>query len=76
MEAFLTAMDGTPLLCTKLLYGSGLRLMEALRLRVYDVDFEMKQITARMGKGNKDRWREKWGGEILTNSATGYSSTD
>jgi len=39
----------------KLLYGSGLRIMEALRLRVKDVDFEMKQITVRSGKGDKDR---------------------
>jgi integrase len=39
----------------KLLYGSGLRIMEALRLRVKDVDFEMKQITVRSGKADKDR---------------------
>jgi len=38
-----------------LLYGSGLRIMEALRLRVKDVDFEMKQITVRSGKADKDR---------------------
>lgn len=39
----------------QLLYGSGLRLMEALRLRVKDVDFEAMSITVREGKGNKDR---------------------
>lgn len=39
----------------KLLYGSGLRITEALRLRVQDIDFEYKQITVRSGKGNKDR---------------------
>jgi integron integrase len=38
-----------------LLYGSGLRLMEALRLRVKDVDFEYRQIVVRDGKGRKDR---------------------
>ena len=38
-----------------LLYGSGMRLMEAVRLRVKDVDFAQKQITVREGKGNKDR---------------------
>ena len=38
-----------------LLYGGGLRLMEALRLRVHDVDFEQRQITVRDGKGGKDR---------------------
>lgn len=46
---------GTPQLVVKLLYGSGLRLMEALRLRVQDVDFGMKQIVVRDGKGAKDR---------------------
>jgi integron integrase len=50
------AMSGTPQIVVKLLYGSGLRLMEALRLRVQDVDFEMKQVTVRDGKGAKDRY--------------------
>jgi integrase len=49
------AMSGTPRLVVKLLYGSGLRLMEALRLRVQDIDFQMKQLTVRDGKGAKDR---------------------
>src|SRR5580765_3671898 len=40
-------LSGTPQLVVKLLYGSGLRLMEALRLRVKDLDFEMKQLTVR-----------------------------
>ena len=39
----------------KLLYGSGLRLMECLRLRVKDIDFSMGQILIRHGKGGKDR---------------------
>jgi site-specific recombinase XerD len=38
-----------------LLYGSGLRLIEALRLRVKDLDFGFKQIVARGGKGGKER---------------------
>ena len=38
-----------------LLYGSGLRLMACSRLRVKDVDFDMKQIVVRDGKGKKDR---------------------
>ena len=38
-------MSGTPQLVVKLLYGSGLRLLECLRLRVQDIDFEMKQLT-------------------------------
>ena len=50
------AMTGVTQLVVKLLYGSGLRLLEALRLRVHDVDFGMKQITVRDGKGAKDRY--------------------
>lgn len=42
-------------LMAKLLYGSGLRLMECVRLRVKDVDFAQGQIIVRHGKGNKDR---------------------
>lgn len=38
-----------------LLYGSGLRVMECVRLRVKDVDFGYRQITVRDGKGEKDR---------------------
>ncbi len=50
------AMEGTPRLMAELMYGSGLRVMELLRLRVKDVDFEMKQLTVRDGKGAKDRY--------------------
>jgi integron integrase len=50
------AMSGTTQLVVKLLYGSGLRRLEALRLRVQDVDLEMKQVTVRDGKGAKDRY--------------------
>jgi len=39
----------------KLLYGTGMRLLEALHLRVKDVDFERRQITVRDTKGNEDR---------------------
>jgi len=48
-------MQGTPQLVAQLLYGSGLRIMEALRLRVQDIDFGVKAITVRSGKGDKDR---------------------
>jgi site-specific recombinase XerD len=51
----IVAMSGTPQLVVKLIYGGGLRLLEALRLRVQDLDFEMKQLTVRDGKGAKDR---------------------
>ena len=50
------AMAGVPQLVVKLIYGGGLRLLEALRLRIHDVDFAMKQLTVRDGKGAKDRY--------------------
>jgi integron integrase len=55
VAAVISLMNGTPQLVAKLLYGSGLRIMEAVRLRIQDVDFGMKQITVRSGKGDKDR---------------------
>jgi integrase len=51
VSPLIKAMSGTPQLVVKLLYESGLRLMEALRLRVKDLDFQMKQVTVRNGKG-------------------------
>jgi integron integrase len=48
-------LHGMPRLMAGLLYGSGLRLMEAVRLRVKDVDFGYARITVRDGKGAKDR---------------------
>jgi integron integrase len=51
----LPLMAGTPQLVAQLLYGSGLRIAEAIRLRVHDIEFEMKSITVRSGKGAKDR---------------------
>ncbi|MCZ7609844.1 MAG: integron integrase [Ignavibacterium sp.] len=48
-------MDGLPKLITSFLYGSGLRLSEALRLRIKDIDFEYNQIIIRDAKGEKDR---------------------
>ena len=48
-------MSGVHQLIVKLLYGSGLRITECLRLRIQDVDLEMKALTVRNGKGDKDR---------------------
>ncbi len=48
-------MAGVPKLIAKLLYGSGLRVSECLRLRVKDINFDYKNITVRDGKGEKDR---------------------
>ena len=53
--ALLRAMHGREALMAGLLYGSGLRLMECLRLRVKDVDFDCNEIVVRDGKGGKDR---------------------
>ena len=49
-------MSGIPRLMTKILYGSGLRLMECLSLRVKDIDFDNHQIIVRGGKGDDDRF--------------------
>ena len=51
----ISKMTGLPQLMTKILYGSGLRLMECLRLRVKDIDFGNHQIIVRDGKGEDDR---------------------
>lgn len=51
----LPLIEGTAGLVVKLLYGSGLRISEALRLRIQDIDFGYGQISVRSGKGNKDR---------------------
>lgn len=51
----LRELGGREWLMASLLYGSGLRLMECLRLRIKDVDFARNEITVRSGKGNKDR---------------------
>ena len=54
-KALLSHLEGTYALMGQLLYGSGLRLMECVRLRVKDVDFALNQLVVRDGKGNKDR---------------------
>ena len=48
-------LDGTHALMARLLYGTGMRLMDGVRLRVKDVDFARGEITVRGGKGAKDR---------------------
>ena len=55
VEAVLRELSGQYRLMGELLYGSGLRLLECLRLRVKDVDFRYLQITLRHAKGGKDR---------------------
>lgn len=55
VAALLQQMEGVHSLMANLLYGTGMRLMECLRLRVKDVDLARREITIREGKGNKDR---------------------
>lgn len=55
VDRLLTMLDGQAWLQAALLYGAGLRLMECIRLRVKDVDFDRHEITVRAGKGDRDR---------------------
>lgn len=55
VQRILEQMDGTAALITRLMYGAGLRIMECLRLRIKDIDFDRKEIVVRNGKGGKDR---------------------
>jgi integron integrase len=55
IKAVIQHMSGIYWIMANLLYGSGLRLMECVRLRVKDLDFHYNQITVRSGKGEKDR---------------------
>lgn len=55
MRQIFARLTGTEKLMAGLLYGSGLRLMECMRLRVKDIDFAYAQIAVRDGKGGKDR---------------------
>jgi len=55
VRSLLAALEGTPWLVANLLYGSGLRLMEGLRLRVKDLALERGELIVRDGKGGKDR---------------------
>ncbi len=54
-KSLLSQMRGTHLLMAMLLYGSGLRLLECVRLRIQDIDFGQMKIFIRGGKGGKDR---------------------
>lgn len=55
VQAVLAELAGDKWLIASILYGSGLRLMDCLRLRVKDVDFSRRQLTVHDGKGAKDR---------------------
>jgi len=55
VREILGRLSGVPFMIASLLYGSGLRLSEALRLRVKDIDLQTNQIIVREGKGEKER---------------------
>ena len=55
VRRLLGGLEGTMSLIGRLLYGTGMRMMEAIRLRVKDVDFDRQQVIVREGKGSKDR---------------------
>ncbi len=55
VQDLLARLDGPHRIAAMLMYGAGLRLLECLQLRVKDVDFGIRQITVREGKGKKDR---------------------
>ena len=55
MREVLSRLEGVSYLIASLLYGAGLRLMDALRLRVKDIDFDRHELVIREGKGEKDR---------------------
>ena len=55
VAGLMAAMEGVTALLARLLYGTGMRLMEGMRLRVKDVDFDRHVIIVREAKGNKDR---------------------
>jgi integron integrase len=55
VASLLARLEGTVQLIVLLLYGTGMRILECLRLRVQDIDFDLGNIAIRNGKGNKDR---------------------
>lgn len=55
IQRVLKLISGTNGLIARLMYGTGMRLMEVMRLRIKDIDFSYKQVLIRSGKGDKDR---------------------
>jgi integron integrase len=55
IENTFSRMSGTTRLMAELIYGTGMRINECMTLRVKDIDFDLRSITVRAGKGNKDR---------------------
>ncbi|MET0102784.1 MAG: integron integrase [Sedimenticola sp.] len=55
VDSVFATLDGTNGLMIRLMYGTGMRVMECVRLRILDLDFDYRRILVRAGKGNKDR---------------------
>lgn len=55
VEATFARMSGTRYLMSELVYGTGMRIIECMTLRVKDIDFDLRSITVRAAKGNQDR---------------------
>ena len=55
VEATFSRMRGTTRLMAELIYGTGLRINECMTMRIKDIDFDLRSVTVRAGKGNKDR---------------------
>jgi integrase len=55
VSATFARMSGTTRLMAELIYGTGMRIHECMILRVKDIDFDLRSITVRAAKGNKDR---------------------
>ena len=55
LTAVFEALNGAPRICAQLMYGSGLRVMEVVRLRVHDIDFDHLSLLLRDGKGSRQR---------------------
>ena len=79
VQEILRRLSGIPLLVVQLLYGSGLRIDEAIRLRVQKIDFEQGQILLRDGKGAQDRMimfpklvEDSWHPDSQRNLLLGY----
>ena len=73
VRRLLSLIEGVHGVMARTLYGTGMRLMECVRLRVKDVDFDRSEITVRDGKGGKDRrtvLRKPWPASRFAISAT------
>ncbi len=55
LDTVFESLEGVPKVCARLMYGSGLRVMEVVRLRVHDIDFERLSLQVRDGKGSRQR---------------------